>query len=59
VISKAEGKVHEYILHDNVEDPYQLENIAAERPEVFKELREELERWLLKNNDPWLQSSAK
>ncbi len=59
VISKAEGKTPGCTLHDNVEDPYQLENIAADRPEVVEELRDELERWLLKNNDPWLQSSAK
>jgi len=52
----ADGKVS-YILHDNVEDPFQLENIADERGELVKELMEtELIPWLEKTRDPWLGS---
>ena len=45
----------ETILHDNVADPYQLENIAAHRPDLVAELVErELNPWLRKTEDPWL-----
>ena len=56
VISKAEGKPAETILHDNVEDPYQLKNIAAEAPERVDKLTNELEKTLAKYGDPWLKS---
>ena len=41
------------VLHDNQEDPYQLKNIADQKPALVKKLREELDRWLEKTNDPW------
>ncbi len=44
----------EIILHDNVADPYQLQNIAGDHPGLVAELREEINNWLGKNNDPWL-----
>ena len=53
VMNKREGKEVEYVLYDNVEDKYQLKNIAKERPEVVKELKAELEMLLIKNKDPW------
>ena len=56
VINKVEKKPSEYMLHDNVKDPFQLNNIADEIPEVVNELNKELEIWLQKNNDPWLKS---
>ena len=56
VINKVEKKPNEYMLHDNVTDPFQLKNIADEKPEVVNELTKELEKWLRKNNDPWLKS---
>ncbi|MHC4741581.1 MAG: sulfatase family protein [Planctomycetota bacterium] len=56
VISKTEGRPTEYTLHDNKNDPYQLNNIAQERPEIVKELTRELERLLQKDKDPWLRS---
>ena len=55
-ISKTPDKPAQSVLHDNREDPYQLKNVAAERPDVVAELTEELNRWLRKNNDPWLHS---
>jgi len=51
---KTETKPTQYTLHDNVNDPYQLKNIAAEKPDVVMELTKELERWLKRNEDPWL-----
>lgn len=43
------------ILHDNVADPYQLENLAAEKPELVRQLVDnELTPWLEKMGDPWL-----
>ena len=55
MISKAEGKAPETVLHDNVDDPYQLRNIAAEKPDVVRRLTErELVPWLKKTGDPWL-----
>ena len=55
VISKAEGKSDEYVLHDNINDPYQLKNIADNEPQIVRELTKKLEKWLRKNNDPWLK----
>jgi hypothetical protein len=44
-----------HVLHDNLADPYQLENIAAEYPELVQELLErELIPWLERTGDPWL-----
>ena len=44
----------ERILHDNVADPYQLQNIAGDHPALITELAEEMNNWLEKNDDPWL-----
>ena len=42
-------------LHDNREDPYQLMNVAEDRPKVVKRImEEELVPWLKKTRDPWL-----
>ena len=43
----------ELVLHDNVEDPWQLDNIARHKPPIVNELTEELNAWLKKTNDPW------
>ena len=57
MIGKAEGKPREIVLHDNVADPFQLENIAEKHPEIVTRLVEkELNRWLEKSGDPWLGS---
>lgn len=54
-IEKTAEGVTSTFLHDNVQDPYQLENIAEERPEVVQRLvEEELHPWLRKTGDPWL-----
>jgi arylsulfatase A-like enzyme len=42
-------------LWDRKEDPYQLENIAPDNPDLVEKLiREELHPWLRKTNDPWM-----
>ncbi len=43
----------EFILHDNVEDPYQLKNVAGQAPDVIQALTAELNGWLSRTNDPW------
>ncbi len=55
VITKTPDKPPQTVLHDRVEDPYQLRNIASGRPDVVKRLvRDELNPWLKKTGDPWL-----
>jgi arylsulfatase A-like enzyme len=55
VISRRDGNSDELLLSDNIADPYQLKNIAADEPNIVKQLtRDELEPWLRKTNDPWL-----
>jgi len=56
MISKEEGSGPEYVLHDNVNDPFQLENVAEENPDVTSRLERELAHLLKKTNDPWLDS---
>lgn len=57
VIQRQKGKEDKYILHDNQNDPYQLKNIADENPAVVKQLTAELNQWLEKTKDPWLEGS--
>ncbi len=56
VVSKRQGKPVERILYDNLDDPYQLRNIAARHPDIVRQLTEELEQRLAAHDDPWLQS---
>lgn len=41
------------VLHDNAADPYQLENVADEQRGLVRALRDELDGWLRRTNDPW------
>jgi len=59
VIRRGRDNEERYILHDNVKDPYQLRNIAGENPELEKQLRAKVEKWLKKINDPWLTADTK
>jgi len=52
--AKDSGEIS-YVLHDNINDEYQLKNIADGNPELIKKYKKELLQWLLKTNDPWLQ----
>jgi uncharacterized sulfatase len=56
VIEKKEGQPDTYTLFDNQNDPYQLNEISATRPDIIAELTVELEKWLQAHNDPWLNS---
>ncbi len=56
VINKLPGRENEIFLHDNQNDPYQLKNIAAENPDLVRQLTKELNTILKKYNDPWLKS---
>ncbi len=40
-------------LYDRQEDPWQLTDCAAAKPEVCRELTAEMDRWLKKTKDPW------
>jgi len=57
MVSRGPRGRTEYVLHDNVEDPYQLENIASARPELVRELIEQqMHPWLERTDDPWSRS---
>ncbi|MHC4166625.1 MAG: sulfatase family protein [Planctomycetota bacterium] len=56
MIDKMPDKPIKHVLHDNVNDPYQLKNIADAKPVVVEKLTAELRALLRKNNDPWLKS---
>jgi len=43
----------ELVLHDNLNDPYQCQNIADREPGVVRTLTRELNVWLGKTGDPW------
>lgn len=57
LVFNPEGK-ETVILHDNVHDPYQMQNIAGEQPELVAKLcREELLPLLQELDDPWLATT--
>ena len=53
VVERKGGDEERIILHDCLEDPYQMRNVAAERPEDVADMRAELQAWLVQTNDPW------
>jgi hypothetical protein len=56
VIERQRGEAELVILHDNKLDPYQLRNMANERPDMVAQLTdEELNPWLKRTRDPWLK----
>ncbi|MDX1301340.1 sulfatase-like hydrolase/transferase [Photobacterium sp.] len=53
-ITRRIGKPLTYVLHDNKNDPYQMENIAnGNEVLIEKIIIEELIPWLEKTGDPW------
>lgn len=59
VLSRMPDEPDAVFLHDNLEDPFQLENIAAQEQELARKLwREELIPWLEKTKDPGLLNFA-
>ncbi len=45
-------------LYDLAADPHETRNLATERPEILKELRERLERWMKETGDRGAESAA-
>ncbi|MBE9542099.1 MAG: hypothetical protein IMF01_07250 [Proteobacteria bacterium] len=54
MINKDE-RVDQTELYDNLEDPYQLNNLSNTSPELVAKLGSELKIWLEKANDPWIK----
>lgn len=54
---KNSGEVRT-VLHDNVNDQFQLVNIANDEPELVSKYKKELVVWLQKTNDPWLEDNG-
>ncbi|MHC5034253.1 MAG: sulfatase-like hydrolase/transferase, partial [Planctomycetota bacterium] len=55
LVSRRQG-AEDYTLFDSESDPYQLTNVAAERPALMRELRDKLHDWLERMNDPWVRA---
>ncbi|MGF1680329.1 sulfatase family protein [Photobacterium minamisatsumaniensis] len=54
MIDRKIGKPLTFVLHDNVSDPYQMQNIAEQNESLIKKLvEEELLPWLEHTGDPW------
>lgn len=54
VADRRIGKPLSFVLHDNVQDPYQMQNIADQHPDLIHKLvEEELLPWLEYTGDPW------
>ncbi|MAD80431.1 MAG: sulfatase [Planctomycetaceae bacterium] len=59
MIERRQGEADRMILHDNKLDPYQLKNIAGDRPGIVAQLiDEELNPWLKRTSDPWLSDET-
>ena len=56
MISKMPDKPEKIVLHDNIDDPWQLKNIADQHPQLVKQMTGVLKALLRKNRDPWLKS---
>lgn len=56
---KTDGS-NQYFLWDRLNDPYQIHNLAEERPDLIQQLyQDELVPWLEKTGDPWRMEKAK
>lgn len=54
MIDRKIGKPLTFVLHDNLEDPYQMSNIAEGNDQLINKLiEEELMPWLEHTGDPW------
>jgi len=59
VVDRQAGEPETVLLRDRAEDPYQMKDYAAERPEVVERLRRaQLEPLLERIGDPWLSRAA-
>ncbi len=46
------------VLHDNIADSYQLKNIVDDEPLLVKKYKQELVKWLVQTNDPWIADNG-
>ena len=53
-VHATNGQTDEWILFDREQDPYQLNNIASDQPELIKQFANRLKDWLKKTNDPFM-----
>ena len=56
VVNQPQGKEKTVMLFDRKNDPFQMNNIAADHPDLTRELSLELRKWLEKFNDPWISN---
>jgi arylsulfatase A-like enzyme len=54
VVERSVGPSAQRTLYDRLEDPYQLRDVAGERPEVQRQLNGELGQWLEAMGDRWI-----
>lgn len=54
VVHATNGRTDEWILFDREQDPFQLNNIAPDRPALIKQFTSQLKDWLKKTNDPFM-----
>lgn len=58
VVKRDPGEADRVLLYDSIEDPYQLVDVAGDSPELVARISEELDDWLRRTKDPWLDASA-
>ena len=54
VVHATNAQTDEWILFDREQDPFQLNNIAPDQPELIKQFSSRLKDWLKKTNDPFV-----
>ena len=59
VINHPDSKPETILLYDRKTDPYELNDISGAHPELVKAMTTEMEKWLKKFNDPWLETRVK
>ena len=55
MIGKYLDEADQIELYDNINDPYQLNNLSDSRKDLVKDLSDELKIWLEKTHDPWIR----
>ncbi|WP_304247452.1 sulfatase [Parabacteroides gordonii] len=54
VVHATNAQTDEWLLFDREQDPFQLNNIAPDQPELIKQFSTRLKDWLKKTNDPFV-----
>ena len=53
VVHATDGKIDKVILFDRNNDPYEMDNIANQQPELIRKFSRQLQAWLTQTNDPF------